>query len=257
MPKATVNKPVPSPKELADSALASLKRLSSLRRARGAQAYFKEAVKVMGARAEDVRKLAADLSLQVKRRWDFDQAVDFGEILLPNPFLEAKAQGILVLGRFIPQAHPVFFLKMRSWFQAGHLGNWASTDLFCSEILSPFVTRFPELRHQFKTWTQSKNLWVQRASAVALVPFARRGQWLDLAYDVAGRLFPSEQDLIHKASGWLLREAGKTNMPRLEKFLRSNGSRMPRTALRYALEKFSPAKRKAIQKATSGRGGSL
>ena len=59
-------------------------------------------------------------------------------------------------------------------------------------------------------WTRSRSLWVRRAAAVALIPMARRGQALDVAYDVAARLLDDEEDLIHKATGWLLREAGKT-----------------------------------------------
>jgi 3-methyladenine DNA glycosylase AlkD len=243
--------PVLSPEILAQEALAELRKISDPRRAQGAQRYFKEAVRVMGAETEDCRALAKSLFGKVKGRWTFTQATSLCEILLNNPYLEAKAAGVFVLGRFIPDAHPVFFLKMRNWLEAGLLDSWASSDTLCGEVLSPFVARFPELRYQFKSWTESKSLWVQRSAAVVLVPFARRGQWLDLAYDVAGRLFPSGEDLIHKASGWLLREAGKTNMGRLEKYLRANGKRMPRTAVRYAIEKFDPKKRKAILAATS------
>lgn len=243
--------PVISPEELAQEALKALRRLADPRRAQGAQRYFKEAVRCLGAETEDCRKLAKDLFDRVKGRWSFGHAMALCEILLPNPYLEAKAEAVLILSRFVPEAHPVFFLKMRSWLESNYLDNWASCDVFCGEVLSPFLARFPELRHQFMSWTESKNLWVQRASAVVLVPFARRGQWLDLTYDVAGRLFPSNEDLIHKAVGWLLREAGKTNKSRLEKFLRANGRKIPRTTVRYAIEKFDPQKRRAILTATS------
>ncbi len=243
--------PIISPEELAQEALKALRRLSDPRRAQGAQRYFKEAVRVMGAETEDCRDLAKDLFARVKGRWTFAQATALCEILLPNPYLEAKAEAVLILGRFVPEAHPVFFLKMRSWLESNLLDNWASCDLFCGEVLSPFLARFPELRNQFMSWTDSKNLWVQRSSAVSLVPFARRGKWLDLTYDVAGRLLSSDQDLIHKALGWLLREAGKTNRSRLEKYLRANGRKIPRTTVRYAIEKFDAKKRKAILVATS------
>ncbi len=253
--KTTVFVPLPgpvlSPEILAQQALAELRKISDPRRAQGAQRYFKNEVRVMGAETEDLRVLAKTLTGRVKGRWTFAQATSLCEILLNNPYLEAKSAGVLILGRFVPDAHPVFFLKMRNWLESGLLDNWASTDTLCGEVLSPFVARFPELRYQFKTWTESQSLWVQRAAAVVLVPFARRGQWLDLAYDVVERLLPSREDLIHKAAGWLLREAGKTNMGRLEKYLRSLGPKIPRTTVRYAVEKFDAKKRKAILAATS------
>jgi 3-methyladenine DNA glycosylase AlkD len=91
---------------------------------------------------------------------------------------------------------------------------------------------------------------LRRGAAVAFVPLARRGRELDAAYEVASRLFDDGEDLIHKATGWLLREAGTTDPRRLERFLRAEGPRIPRTALRYAIERFPPPKRKRLLAAT-------
>jgi 3-methyladenine DNA glycosylase AlkD len=73
---------------------------------------------------------------------------------------------------------------------------------------------------------------------------------LDPVYRIARKLFSIEDDLIEKANGWLLREAGKTDLARLEKFLLKHGRDIPRTTLRYAIEKFPEAKRIRILKAT-------
>jgi hypothetical protein len=83
-----------------------------------------------------------------------------------------------------------------------------------------------------------------------LVPFARRGQSLDLAYELAGDCFSDREDLMHKATGWLLREAGKTDMRRLRGFLLEHGPRVPRTALRYAIERFPENERAHLLAAT-------
>ena len=80
----------------------------------------------------------------------------------------------------------------------------------------------------------------------------QRGSHLDTAYDVATRLFDDQEDLMHKAVGWMLREAGKKDMSRLERFLRDEGPRMPRTTVRYAIERFPAEKRKALLEATRG-----
>ena len=89
-------------------------------------------------------------------------------------------------------------------------------------------------------------MWLRRASAVSFVEHARKGEFLDTAYEVAEKLFPGSEDLVQKANGWLLREAGKTDMDRLEKFLLQFGPEIPRTTLRYAIERFSSEKRKSI-----------
>jgi 3-methyladenine DNA glycosylase AlkD len=89
-------------------------------------------------------------------------------------------------------------------------------------------------------------MWVRRASIVGLIPRARRGESLDLVYGIAKRLHSDREDLIQKAVGWALREAGKTDPARLEHYLRTNGPAIPRTTLRYAIERFPETKRKAL-----------
>jgi 3-methyladenine DNA glycosylase AlkD len=101
-----------------------------------------------------------------------------------------------------------------------------------------------------RVWARDRNMWVRRASIVGLIQRARRGESLDLVYEIARRLHPDREDLIQKAVGWALREAGKTDMPRLERYLRANGAAIPRTTLRYAIERFPEKKRRAILAAT-------
>lgn len=89
-------------------------------------------------------------------------------------------------------------------------------------------------------------MWVRRASAVGLIGCARKGIALDLVYGVAKRLHSDQEDLIQKAVGWMLREAGKADEKRLERHLRANGPSIPRTTLRYAIERFPPARRREL-----------
>jgi 3-methyladenine DNA glycosylase AlkD len=99
-------------------------------------------------------------------------------------------------------------------------------------------------------WSSDRNMWVRRASIVGLIQRARRGDSLDLVYGIAKRLHADGEDLIQKAVGWALREAGKTDMPRLERYLRANGAAIPRTTLRYAIERFPPSRRAALLQET-------
>ena len=93
-------------------------------------------------------------------------------------------------------------------------------------------------------------MWVRRASIVALIPLVRKGAALDLGYEIAAGLHDDEEDLIQKAVGWTLREAGKTNMRRLERYLLEHGPKIPRTTLRYAIERFPKTKRRELFAAT-------
>ena len=89
-------------------------------------------------------------------------------------------------------------------------------------------------------------MWVRRASIVGLLPLVRARGEVDLVYEIAEHLHPDRNDLIHKAVGWPLREAGKVDPPRLERYLRLHVGVIPRTTFRYAIERFSPATRRRL-----------
>jgi 3-methyladenine DNA glycosylase AlkD len=122
----------------------------------------------------------------------------------------------------------------------------------CGLLIGPLLVARPALAVQMRAWSKHGNMWVRRASVVGLIALARRGQQLDLLYENARRLHPDPHDLIHKAVGWSLREAGKTDMPRLERYLRANGPSIPRTTVRYAIERFPKAKSAQLLKVTRG-----
>jgi 3-methyladenine DNA glycosylase AlkD len=89
-------------------------------------------------------------------------------------------------------------------------------------------------------------MWVRRASIVGLLKPMRAGRTIDQVYATARQLHPDPNDLIHKAVGWALRDAGKIDPARLERYLRANVRVIPRTTFRYAIERFAPATRKQL-----------
>ncbi len=90
---------------------------------------------------------------------------------------------------------------------------------------------------------KSKSLWERRASVVFTFAFLRAGD-LEPTYEMAERHLSDKHDLMHKAVGWLLREMGKRDPGLLRAFLQEHCTEMPRTALRYSIEKFSESERK-------------
>jgi 3-methyladenine DNA glycosylase AlkD len=193
-----------------------------------------------------MRELARSIHAQHKGEWSIDDAMAFAGALIEDRYLEAKSVGIEVVARYRGDFTPRLLAAWRRWLADNHSANWATTDAMCGVLIGPLLLRHPELGVRMRVWARDCNMWVRRASIVGLIQRARRGESLDLVYEIARRLHKDQEDLIQKAVGWALREAGKTDMVRLERYLRANGSAIPRTTLRYAIERFPPAQRKAI-----------
>jgi 3-methyladenine DNA glycosylase AlkD len=236
----------------AKETLAVLNAAGDERVAAQARKYFKlhERVQVIGIKSAKIDEIEKEIFAAVKPTWLLADAVQFCDILIRNRFLEAKSVGIVLLSRYHKQYDKSLLETIHGWLADGHCGNWAATDVLSGRVLSPLLKRFPELLQKVASWTQSANLWVRRAAAVSLIPLARRGEHLDAAYAAAESLLGDSEDLMHKAVGWLLRECGKTDDSRLEAFLLAHGARIPRTALRYAIERFPEPRRKRLLVAT-------
>ncbi len=205
---------------------------------------------MLGVKVPRIRALVSELHATVKASWSQAEAVAYCDIMVGNRFLEAKAVGLIMLGRFQRGFDKSLYRIIESWIKEGDLRNWAAIDCLSGEVLTPLITRYPELIAHFARWRRSRNQWLRRAAVVALALPARKGEHLDVAYASVEDLFDDPEDLMHKACGWLLREAGKTNMARLERFLRHRGPEMSRTTVRYAIERFPIGKRKRLLAAT-------
>ena len=200
-----------------------------------------------------VRTLARSIHAEHKFDWSIDEAMVFADTLIVDRHLEAKALAIEVVARYRRDFTPRLLSAWQRWLAGNHSANWATTDAMCGVLIGPLLRQRPELRARLRAWSGDRNMWVRRASIVGLIQCARRGESLDLVYGIARRLHADEEDLIQKAVGWSLREAGKTDMPRLERYLRANSPAIPRTTFRYAIERFPEAKRRALLSSTRTR----
>jgi 3-methyladenine DNA glycosylase AlkD len=235
-------------------ALDELKQLGTPARAKGAAAYFKEyqRLQFFGVDSPTVRHLAAGIKKDEARGWRLGDAIAFTDAMIQQPQLEAKGLGVCVLGKFRHEFKPSMLPRVKRWL-AKHCTDWASTDNLCGEVLGPLLVDYPQLVRDVRAWRSSRDLYVRRASAVALIPSVRRGQALDDAYDAARALGGDHHHLLQKAAGWLLREAGKADMSRLERFLRKHGITLSRTTISYAVERFPPRLRRDLMAATKTR----
>lgn len=234
--------------------LAELETAGTPARAEGAAAYFKsyEKLKFFGVDTTTVRRIASRLKKGDARDWNLKDAVAFADAMISRPELEAKGVGICLLGRFRAGFNGSILREAKKWL-ACHCTDWASADMLCGEVIGPLLVSRPDLVGALRPWRTSRHLYVRRASAVALIPPVRRGIAMDEAYPAALALGGEAHHLLQKAAGWLLREAGKIDMERLERFLREHGPSFGRTTISYAVERFEPDRRKALLVATKPR----
>jgi len=121
------------------------------------------------------------------------------------------------------------------------INNWDLVDTSAPGIVGEHLILRP--RRVLYRLAKSSELWERRIAMVATAAFIRRGDLKD-TFAIATRLLGDKHDLIHKAIGWMLREAGKQSRTEMIDFLQRNYSRMPRTALRYAIERLPESQRK-------------
>jgi 3-methyladenine DNA glycosylase AlkD len=241
-----MNATVPTPAKMAPLCVRRLRTQADPVRAAGAQRYFKDTIIAFGLTAPQVREHAGEAYRLIEGRWGVAEAIEFCGLMLANPHFEAKAVGVLVLEKFKKDFPKSLFRTIHGWLAADICDNWATVDTLCPTSLGALLERHPDLVRSIKAWTRSPNRWVRRASLVSFLKLTRKPAFLDDIYDISRSLFSDGDDLVQKANGWLLREAGKAGPARLEAFLAAHGPAIPRTTLRYAIERFDDKKRRAI-----------
>ncbi len=122
-----------------------------------------------------------------------------------------------------------------------HINNWDLVDVSAYKVIGAHL--FERSRKPLYKLAKSKSLWERRISIVSTYYFIKRNQFDD-TLALAELLLNDEEDLMHKAVGWMLRELGKNNINVEKKFLKTNYKNIPRTTLRYAIERFSEEERK-------------
>ena len=200
-----------------------------------------------------MRALARSIHAEHRNDWSVDDATAFADALIVDRHLEVKSVGIEVVARYRRDFTPRLLPAWKRWLANNHSANWATTDAICGALIGPLIVKYPPLGARMRIWARDRNMWVRRASAVSLIPSVRQGLALDLAYEIARRLHSDQEDLIQKAVGWMLREAGKMDPARLERYLRANGSSIPRTTVRYAIERVPASKRRRLLEITRRR----
>ncbi|HAM72040.1 MAG TPA: DNA alkylation repair protein [Verrucomicrobiales bacterium] len=164
--------------------------------------------------------------------------------LLESPFNEVRLLGLLILVRRYEKGSPSDQEQVYEAYM-GHrsrINNWNLVDSSAPQIVGAHLHARP--RDPIARLAASPVLWDRRIAIVSTLAWIRRGEFAG-TLELAVRLLSDPEDLIHKAAGWMLREVGKKDPSTLKTFLATHAARMPRTELRYAIERFSQAERAA------------
>ena len=180
--------------------------------------------------------------------------------LLKSPIHEHRLTGLLILVEQYKHGNNAVKKKVVRLYlsQTASVNNWDLVDCSAPYILGQHYLAYGGEKKLY-TLAKRDSLWERRTAIVATHAFIRTGV-LSHTYAISERLLTDEHDLIHKAVGWMLREAGKRDKVSLERFLKTHVRHMPRTTLRYAVERFSRDKRshwlrcgKAVEKTLKKR----
>jgi len=206
------------------------------------QRFFKEEAKSHGVKTQTVIKIAKENFSDVKNL-NKKEIFALCEELFKSGFLEeagiAATWSYQIRERFLVSDFKIF----ERWIDK-YIDNWAKCDTFCGHTVGAFIEQNPEFISGLKKWTKSKNRWLRRAAAVSLIGPARQGNFLKDIFDIAKSLLIDKDDMVQKGYGWMLKEASRKHQREVFDFVVKNKADMPRTALRYAIEKMPEKLRK-------------
>lgn len=208
----------------------------------GAEKYIKEGITFYGIRTPIVRKISAVYFAKIKTKTK-QEIFSLCEELLKSGYSEEKTIAFDWAFRLRNQYQPSDFQRLESWLKK-YVTGWGSCDDFCTHAFGSFIYQFPEFLPKVKEWAKSKNRWLRRAAAVVLIYSLRRKKYLKTAFEIADKLLLDDFCLVQKGYGWMLKDASIAYPKEVFSYIIKHKKVMPRTALRYAIERFSPKLRK-------------
>lgn len=211
--------------------------------------FFREEVKLYGVRSAVVSRIGKEAykSLAGKSK---DEIFALCEELWKSGMMEesfvACNWSYYVHNKYESADIEVF----KRWIE-NYISNWASCDTLCNHSVGTLAEMYPGTIEDLKRWTASPNRWMRRASAVSLIIPARKGLFAADIFEIADRLLPDRDDMVQKGYGWMLKSASQFRQKEVFEYVYRNKEKMPRTSLRYAIEKMPAELRKRAMEKSS------
>jgi len=200
--------------------------------------FFKEDVKLYGLKSADTGRISKEHYKTIE-----DKSKPNIFALCSELWKSGYMEESFVACNWSYNVHKLYepsdFYVFESWVN-NYIGNWASCDTLCNHTVGTFIEMYPEYLSGLKKWATSQNRWVKRASAVSLIVPARNGKFLPDIFEIADILHSDKDDMVQKGYGWMLKAASQAHQQEVFKYVMNKKATMPRTSLRYAIEKMLP-----------------
>jgi 3-methyladenine DNA glycosylase AlkD len=201
-------------------------------------ADFFPGIKTYGLKNEAVHRLSREYFINVKDRSRL-HVFELCEELWKSGYIEESFVACNWSYAVRKQIEETDIKIFERWVDK-YVTNWASCDTFCNHTVGEPVMKFRSWTSDLKRWAKSKNRWLKRGAAVSLIIPARKGLFLEEIFAIAETVLTDKDDMVQKGYGWMLKEASKEHQGEIYDFVIAHKSVMPRTALRYAIEKMPP-----------------
>lgn len=209
--------------------------------------FFKEEVKTHGVKTAVVGKIGGEIYKTIENK---NKKYVFGlcEELWKTGYMEENFIACDWAYRMRKEYTPGDMAIFERWIN-DYVSNWATCDTLCNHAVGTCVTMYPDNLKYPKVWAKSKNRWMRRAAAVTLIIPAREGKFIEDIFEIADTLLTDGDDMVQKGYGWMLKAASQAHLPEVWEYVMKHKTVMPRTALRYAIEKMpKDYKEKAMKK---------
>jgi 3-methyladenine DNA glycosylase AlkD len=212
-----------------------------------AKRFFKEKVKTYGVKTAIVSQMAKKYWKEIQNK-NKKEIFALCEELWKSGYLEETSIACEWSYFVRKDYQEKDFAVFEKWVK-NYVSNWAACDVLCNHTVGAFVEMFPKYLANLKKWAKSKNRWMKRASALTLIIPAKRGKFLKDIFEIADILLLDKDDMVQKGYGWMLKAASQAHEKEVFNYVLKNKKEMPRTALRYAIEKMPKnLKAKAMEK---------
>jgi 3-methyladenine DNA glycosylase AlkD len=211
------------------------------------QRFFKETIRCHGVKSAVTGQIGKEFFQSVKHL-PKAEVFDLCERLWQTGFLEEAFIACNWSYYLHRQYTPGDFGVFEKWVDR-YVTNWATCDTLCNHTVGTFVEMYPAYLQELKRWARSENRWMKRAAAVSLIVPARHGKFLPDIFDIANFLLLDRDDMVQKGYGWMLKAASQAHLQEVFEYVMHNKAIMPRTSLRYAIEKMpQDLKKQAMEK---------